>query len=102
MFALLIASVIVVKQVVEDGTLHTLLTVKVVARAMPGMQTHSTVKLAYESSMIICLRIFPSGRRVFQPYHKEYAKVNQRTGHQRAWPECIKKTVAGTLLILLV
>jgi hypothetical protein len=89
--AALIAAVTVVKQVVEDGVLHTLLTVNVMARAMPGIQKHSSVKVANESSMIIYLRIFPSGKKFFQPYHKEYAKVNQRTGHQSAWSECTKK-----------
>jgi hypothetical protein len=97
MFAALIAAVIVVKQVVEDGTLHTLLTVKVVARAMPGMQKHSSVKVANESSMIIYFRIFPSGKKFFQPYHKEYAKVNQRTGRSAA-----TKPATRAFLIILV
>jgi hypothetical protein len=91
MFAALIAAVTVVKHVVGDGVLHTLLTVNVMARAMPGMQKHSSVKVENENSMIIYLRIFPSGKKFFQPYHKEYAKVNQRTGHQSAWSECTKK-----------
>jgi len=81
--AALIAAVIVVKHEVEDGLLHILLTVKVVACVTPGMQTHSSVKVANESSMIIYLRIFPSGKKFSQPYHKlcEKVKLRRKCGH---------------------
>jgi hypothetical protein len=102
LFATLIAAVTVVKHVVEDGLLHILLTVNVVARAMPGMQKHSSVKVVNESSMIVYLRIFPSGKKFFQPYHKEYAKVNQRAGNQRVGRSVPKKPVARILQIILV
>jgi hypothetical protein len=40
--------------------------------------------------------------KFFKPYHKEYAKVNQRTGHQSAGRREPNKSVDWILQIILV
>jgi hypothetical protein len=65
MFAALMAAAIVVKHVVEEGLEHTLLTVKVVAWVTPGMQTHSSARLANASSMMFCLRNEITSEKIF-------------------------------------